>query len=93
VAAERRVAELIELGRDREAAELAASSDRTQGDAMDVATQLEELGPNLGAAVGGLTATDLLPSLRDGDTFAAEVQPPPDATPMERLAAFTGRQL
>lgn len=30
--------------------------------------------------------------LRDGDTFAAAVEPPVDATPMERLAAYTGRR-
>jgi hypothetical protein len=30
--------------------------------------------------------------LRDGDTFAAAVEPPPPATPIQRLAAFTGRQ-
>lgn len=33
----------------------------------------------------------LAPELRDGDTFAAEVTPPSDATPIQRLAAFTGR--
>jgi uncharacterized protein (TIGR03086 family) len=34
----------------------------------------------------------IAPEARDGDTFAAEVTPPPDATPMQRLVAFTGRQ-
>ena len=29
--------------------------------------------------------------LRDGDTFAAATEPPPDATAVERLVAFTGR--
>jgi uncharacterized protein (TIGR03086 family) len=33
----------------------------------------------------------IAPEARDGDTFAAEVTPPDGATPMERLAAFTGR--
>ncbi|HVW80517.1 MAG TPA: TIGR03086 family metal-binding protein [Mycobacteriales bacterium] len=30
--------------------------------------------------------------LRDGETFAAAVPAPPDAAPIERLAAFTGRR-
>lgn len=30
--------------------------------------------------------------MRDGDTFAAEVAPPPGASPIERLVAFAGRQ-
>jgi uncharacterized protein (TIGR03086 family) len=30
--------------------------------------------------------------LRDGDTFAAAVAPPPSATPIQRLVAFTGRR-
>jgi uncharacterized protein (TIGR03086 family) len=34
----------------------------------------------------------LAPELRDGDTFAAEVQVSADATPLERLVAFAGRQ-
>jgi uncharacterized protein (TIGR03086 family) len=33
------------------------------------------------------------PQLRDGDTFADEKTPPPDATPIERLAAFSGRDI
>jgi uncharacterized protein (TIGR03086 family) len=37
-------------------------------------------------------ARELLgPELRDGDTFAAATEPPADATPLERLVAFTGR--
>jgi hypothetical protein len=35
----------------------------------------------------------LKPEMRDGDTFAAETQPPPAASPLERLVAFSGRQL
>lgn len=38
-------------------------------------------------------ARDAVEPMRDGDTFAAAVQPPPSATPIQRLAAFTGRQL
>ncbi len=37
-------------------------------------------------------AQTAVPPLRDGHTFADEVQPPPSATPIERLAAFTGRR-
>ena len=33
----------------------------------------------------------LQPAMRDGDTFAAAAEPPADATPLERLVAFTGR--
>jgi uncharacterized protein (TIGR03086 family) len=32
------------------------------------------------------------PEYRDGDMFAQEVEVGPDATPLERLLAFTGRQ-
>lgn len=32
-------------------------------------------------------------SLRDGETFAEAVAPPVTATPLERLAAFTGRKV
>lgn len=38
-------------------------------------------------------ARQTLDPLRDGDTFAAAVEPPAGATHIERLAAFTGRQL
>ena len=33
----------------------------------------------------------IAPTMRDGDTFAAALEPPIGATPIERLAAFTGR--
>ncbi|HUR78716.1 MAG TPA: TIGR03086 family metal-binding protein [Acidimicrobiales bacterium] len=33
----------------------------------------------------------LQPAMRDGDTFADATDPPADATPLERLVAFTGR--
>ena len=37
-------------------------------------------------------ARELLgPDLRDGDTFAPATEPPVEATPIERLVAFTGR--
>ena len=35
----------------------------------------------------------LQPEMRDGDTFAVETEAPADATPIERLVAFSGRQL
>lgn len=38
-------------------------------------------------------ARSTLDPLRDGDTFAAETTPPANATPIQRLAAYTGRQV
>jgi uncharacterized protein (TIGR03086 family) len=38
-------------------------------------------------------ARGVLDPLRDGTTFAAAVTPPPAATPIERLVAYTGRAL
>lgn len=38
-------------------------------------------------------ATDALPPLRDGQAFAAATDAPPSASPIERLAALTGRQV
>jgi uncharacterized protein (TIGR03086 family) len=37
-------------------------------------------------------ARDALDPLRDGQTFGDAVEPPPDATPIQRLAAYTGRR-
>jgi uncharacterized protein (TIGR03086 family) len=45
---------------------------------------------DLVAAVDGF-ARQAVDPLRDGQTFAAAVTPAPDASPIERLAAFTGR--
>jgi uncharacterized protein (TIGR03086 family) len=50
------VGELLEHGRDREAAELGAAS---QGGRMDVLTQLNEVGGLLGGVVGNLSPDDL----------------------------------
>jgi uncharacterized protein (TIGR03086 family) len=36
-------------------------------------------------------AIDALPPLRDGETFCEPTEPPASATPIERLAALTGR--
>jgi uncharacterized protein (TIGR03086 family) len=63
----RRVATLIELGRDREAAELAAAQAESVGDAcphipggpMDVLSQLDELGPLLAGVVGQISPDQL----------------------------------
>ena len=52
------VTDLIQLGRDREAAEL-ASSRITPGGSMDVLSQLDELGPLLGGVMGNLTPDQL----------------------------------
>lgn len=43
------------------------------------------------AAVDAFARDLLKPEMRDGDTFATETTPPTDATPLERLAAFSGR--
>jgi uncharacterized protein (TIGR03086 family) len=59
----RRVAELIELGRDREAADLATAIDRDparhRGGPMDALAQLDQLGPVLAGVVGGISPSDL----------------------------------
>jgi uncharacterized protein (TIGR03086 family) len=34
----------------------------------------------------------IAPDARNGDTFAEEATVPPNATPIEKLVAFTGRQ-
>jgi uncharacterized protein (TIGR03086 family) len=54
---DRRVVELIEHGRDREAAALASSP--KAGGPMDVPTQLDQLGPVLGGVVGNITPDQL----------------------------------
>lgn len=57
----RDVTDLIEAGCDREAAEVGAAARRstTQGAAMDPIAQLEQLGPQLGAVVAGITTDQL----------------------------------
>lgn len=49
--------------------------------------------PELVAEVDAFARGLLKPEMRDGDTFGAEVQPPADATELERLVAFSGRPL
>lgn len=48
---------------------------------------------NLVREVDDFVRQVLTPGMRDGDTFAAETTAPPDASPLERLVAFSGRQL
>jgi uncharacterized protein (TIGR03086 family) len=38
-------------------------------------------------------AREMLDPLRDGDTFAQATTPPANATPIERLVAYTGRNV
>lgn len=44
------------------------------------------------AAADAFARQAIAPEWRDGDTFAAEVEPAASATPLERLVAFSGRQ-
>lgn len=48
---------------------------------------------DLVAAVDGFARQLLRPEMRDGDTFAAETEAPADASPVERLVAFSGRRV
>lgn len=43
--------------------------------------------------IDGFARQALAPDMRDGDTFAAETTPPPGATTIQRLVAFSGRGL
>jgi uncharacterized protein (TIGR03086 family) len=51
--------------------------------------------PPADVAEQGLQTAKMIiaPEARDGDTFAAEITPDASATSLERLVAFTGRQL
>lgn len=44
-------------------------------------------------AVDGFARAAITDDMRDGDTFAAATEPPPGATPIEQLAAFSGRRV
>ena len=62
----------------------------------DLATatgQNYEPSDTLVAEVDAFAHQAIAPAMRDGDTFANAVEPPDDATPIERLAAFTGRNI
>lgn len=49
--------------------------------------------PEAVAAIDEFARQALTPDMRDGDTFAAEATPPAGANPLERLIAFSGRQV
>lgn len=60
----------------------------------DLATatgQPYEIAPDVVGAVDEFARTAITDELRDGDTFADPTEPPAGATPLERLAAFSGR--
>jgi uncharacterized protein (TIGR03086 family) len=60
----------------------------------DIATatgQPYEVPDDVVAAVDGFAHDALTADLRDGVTFADATTPPADATPIERVAAFSGR--
>ena len=62
----------------------------------DLATatgQTYEPSPALVADVAAFAHQAIAPEMRDGDTFAAAVEPRAGATPIEQLAAFTGRSI
>lgn len=62
----------------------------------DLATatgQTYEPSDMLVAEVDAYARQAIAPPMRDGDTFAAVVEPPAGATPIEQLAAFTGRSV
>lgn len=49
--------------------------------------------PEAVAAIDEFARQALTPDMRDGDTFAAEATPPAGASTLERLIAFSGRQV
>ena len=55
--------------------------------------QVYEPSDQLVDAVDGFARQTITPEMRDGDTFAAQVDVPAGATPIDRLAAFTGRSI
>lgn len=62
----------------------------------DIATatgQTYEPSDALVAEVDAFARQAIAPPMRDGDTFAAAVEPPAGATRIEQLAAFTGRSV
>jgi uncharacterized protein (TIGR03086 family) len=62
----------------------------------DLATatgQTYEPSAALVAAVDDFAHQAIAPSMRDGDTFAVAVEPHAGATPIEQLAAYTGRNI
>lgn len=55
--------------------------------------QAYEPDPAVVAAVDDFARQALTPDMRDGDMFAAEATPPAGADRLERLVAFSGRQV
>lgn len=45
------------------------------------------------AEIDSFAHQTIAPGMRDGDTFAQETHAPPDATPLLRLVAFSGRRI
>ncbi|MGD9705326.1 MAG: TIGR03086 family metal-binding protein [Acidimicrobiia bacterium] len=61
---------------------------------LATATGLDyELPPAVVASVDEFARSALTPEMRDGDTFKDATTAPDDASPMERLVAFSGRSL
>ncbi|MGB3736065.1 MAG: TIGR03086 family metal-binding protein [Ilumatobacter sp.] len=52
-----------------------------------------DLDDDLVAEIDGFARQAITDDLRDGDAFATEQQPAADATPVERLVAFSGRMI
>lgn len=64
--------------------------------AWDIATatgQTLEPSDALVAEIDAFAHGFLKPEMRDGDTFAEATEPPANATPIERLVAFSGRSV
>lgn len=59
---------------------------------MAIATGQHYEPPNDLVAAADAFARQAIDPLRDGTTFAAAVEPAPDASPIERLALYTGRR-
>jgi len=60
---------------------------------LATATGLPYTPPDALVGAADAFAHDALDPLRDGRAFDAAVEPPRSATPIERLAAYTGRQV
>jgi uncharacterized protein (TIGR03086 family) len=75
-------------------ARLVAFDGLVHGWDLAVATgQTYELPHEVVAAVDEFSQMALTTEMRDGDTFKDATAPPPEASPIERIAAFSGRSL
>jgi hypothetical protein len=52
-----------------------------------------KLPDDLVAGVDAFARQFVQPEMRDGDTFAAETVAPPEVTTLERIVAFSGREV